>query len=293
MIRKSILLAVLLVAVGAFVAATLHKSSKQSSKLQVVASYYPLYDFAKNVGGNKVQVSNMTPAGAEPHDYEPSPRSLVDAQKADVFIFNGGTLEPWTGKFIQDYHGTLVKGGSGIPLLKNNNPHFWLDPLLAQKIVDNIRDGLVKADPANKTYYLANAKAYNAKLAKLDADIRNGLQTCKLRTVVSSHDAFGYYAARYGLDVIAIAGMSPDEEPSAARLAELSNIVREKGIKYIFFESLVSPRLADTIAQETGAKTQVFDPVEGLSDVAQKQGKNYISVQRENLKNLRAALACS
>jgi zinc transport system substrate-binding protein len=172
------------------------------------------------------------------------------------------------------------------------DPHFWLDPVLAQKIVTNIRDGLAKADPSNKDYYARNASAYNAKLAQLDTDYRQGLANCSIHTVISSHDAFSYLGRRYGLTIASIAGLSPDEEPSAGKLAELSRLVRDQGITYVFFESLVSPRLADTIAAETNAKTLVFDPVEGLSNEDQKQGKNYLSVQRENLANLRTALAC-
>lgn len=268
------------------------KRSTESNKLDVVTSYYPLYDFAKHVGGNKVQVTNVTPAGAEPHDYEPSASTLVDAQKSDVFIFNGGTLEPWTNKFIMDYHNTLVMGGDGISLRIGNDPHFWLDPVLAQRMVNSIRDGFIKADPKNKDYYTQNAANYNKKLEQLNTDFLTGLETCSQDTVISSHGAFGYLADRYDFEVEAIAGISPENEPSADRLAKISQIVNQKGIKYIFFESLVSPRLADTIAQETGAKTLVFDPIEGLTNEDQRQGKDYISVQRENLAALRTALAC-
>lgn len=294
MIKKILLVATLLIGVCVSVYAITRSNDTTNTKgLHVVASYYPLYDFAKEVGGNKITISSITPPGAEPHDYEPSARALVNAQKADVFIYNGGHMEPWVEKFLDDYKQTAVKSSSGITLKSGQDPHFWLDPVLAQKIVNNIRDGLVKADPANKDYYLANAKAYDAKLAQLDKDYRQGLAACRQDTVISSHEAFSYLADRYGFKVEAIAGVSPEEEPSAERLAALSKLVQEKDIRYVFFESLVSPRLADTIATETGAKTMVFDPIEGLSEADQKQGKNYISVQHENLKNLRIALACS
>src|SRR5262249_49777522 len=143
------------------------------------------------------------------------------------------------------------------------DPHFWLDPVLAQTVVNNIRDGLSKADPADKAYFAKNAADYNAKLVQLDHDFQTGLASCQTRTIVTSHAAFGYLGKRYNLDVHAIAGITPDEEPSAAKLAELSQLVRDQHIQYVFFESLVSPKLADTIAQETGAKTLVFDPIEG------------------------------
>jgi zinc transport system substrate-binding protein len=303
---KKILASIVLVTVivaGVLFAINQNKSAGQdTTKLQVTASYYPLYDFAKNVGGDKVQVANMTPAGAEPHDYEPSPKALTSAQKATVFIYNGGHLEPWVNGFLGDYKKTAIKASTGINLTTTTDaanageqvqdPHFWLDPILAQHIINTIRDGLVTADPANKGYYIKNASEYNLKLAQLDTDFRQGLATCSIHTIISSHDAFSYLGKRYGLHIASIAGLSPDEEPSAAKLAELSQLVTSQGIKYVFFESLVSPRLADTIATETGAKTLVFDPIEGLTDADQKQGKNYITVQRENLANLRTALAC-
>lgn len=273
-----------------------------SAKLQVIASYYPLYDFAKNVGGDLVEVRNMTPAGSEPHDYEPPARLLAEAQNAAVFIYNGGHMEPWTNGFLQDFTHVAVRASSNIDLLETadeehanemvKDPHFWLDPVLAEQIVANIRDGLTEADPMNAAVYAKNATDYIAKLTRLDADFRSGLSQCKIRTLISSHDAFSYLGKRYTLNIVSIAGISPEEDPSAGKLAELSRLVREKGIGYIFFESLTSPKLAETIASETGAKTLVFDPIEGLSDEDQKQGKEYLSVQYDNLENLKTALAC-
>lgn len=293
----------IIVAAGIFFAVKQNSTTNgNANKLQVVASYYPLYDFVKNVGKDKVSVANITPAGSEPHDYEPSAKALADAQKAPVFVYNGGHMEPWTEGFLHDYKNTSVKASEGIDLLLTEDeheptetaqdPHFWLDPVLAQKIVDNIRDGLNKADPTNKEFYTKNADSYKKQLEALDTAYRDGLSQCSLHTVISSHDAFSYLGKRYNLEVASIAGLSPEEEPSAAKLAELSQMVKDKGIHYVFFESLVSPRLADTVAAEANAKTLVFDPIEGLTDKDQKEGKDYLSVQRENLDNLRTALAC-
>ncbi|MET0779405.1 MAG: zinc ABC transporter substrate-binding protein [Candidatus Saccharimonadales bacterium] len=305
-ITKKILASVLLVTlIVVSIVFAVHRTAvpiADSGKQQVVASFYPLYDFAKHVGGDKVSVSNITPAGSEPHDYEPSPKVLADAHKAKVFIYNGGQLEPWVNGFLGDYKNVAIKASSGINLQTTADeendakqawdPHFWLDPVLAAKIVDNIRNGLITADPANAGYYTQNAADYKAKLAALDTAYKMGLANCQIRTIVTSHAAFGYLATRYNLDVQAIAGISPEEEPSAAKLAELTQLVKDKHIQYVFFESLVSPRLAATIASETGAKTLVFDPIEGLSDADQKQGKNYLTIQEQNLANLRTALAC-
>lgn len=270
--------------------------------LRVAASYYPLYEFAQQVGKDKITATNITPGSSEPHDYEPPANVLADAQKAAVFVYNGGHMEPWVGGFLHDYRHTVVKASSGIDLLAVNegggaavkvqDPHFWLDPVLAQQIVNNIRDGFSKADPANAVFYAKNAAAYNAKLAALDSAYRSGLSHCSLHTVISAHDAFSYLGRRYNVQIVPIAGLSPDEEPSAAKLAELTRLAKQDGIAYIFFERLVSPRLAHTIAAETGAQTLVFDTIEGISNADQKQGKNYLSIQQENLANLRTALAC-
>jgi zinc transport system substrate-binding protein len=294
MIKKIVATVLLVMIVAGSIAAVTHsKSTDNSKRLKVAASYYPLYDFAKQVAGNKADIQNLTPVGTEPHDYEPSPSVLISAERSDVFVYNGGHMEPWAQKFLTDYDHTAVKASQGITLKTGQDPHFWLDPVLAQKIVDSIRDGLSKADPANKTYYAQNASAYKKKLATLDKAYRAGLASCQQHTVISSHEAFSYLADRYGFTVESIAGISPEEEPSISRLADLSNLVKASGIHYVFFESLVSPRLADTIAHETGAKTLVFDPIEGLSETDQKLGKNYIGIQYENLANLKKALACS
>ncbi|HEY5695683.1 MAG TPA: zinc ABC transporter substrate-binding protein [Candidatus Saccharimonadales bacterium] len=279
------------------------KSNDASQKLSVTASYYPLYDFAKNIGGDKAVVTNITPAGSEPHDYEPTPQQLVATQKSAVFIYNGATMEQWVTKFLPDYKAVVVKASQNIPLRQGTNengspdattadPHFWLDPVLAQQIVKNILAGFIQADPSSSAYFTANANTYIAKLAALDSQFKQGLATCNQRTVVTSHAAFSYIGSRYNLNIVAIAGITPGVEPSAAKLAELSNLVRQNHINYVFFESLASPKLADTIAAETGAKTAVFDPIEGLTESAQQQGKSYISVQQQNLQNLRVALGC-
>ncbi len=304
MIRKIGLTIALLLVLSLGVWAIVRGNVPQNKAgLQVTASYYPLFDFAKQVGGDLVQATNVTPPGAEPHDFEPSAKALAEAQKSRVFIYNGGSLEPWTEKFRQDYKGTVIKASQGIPLQTGqpeegqasgnvHDPHFWLDPILAEQIISNVKDGLSQADPAHAAIYARNAATYIRQLQQLDRDYRAGLSQCAQRTVIVSHQSMSYLAARYNLSVEAIAGLSPDSEPNPERLAGISRIVADENIHYIFFESLVSPRLADTIAKETGARTLVFDPIEGLSNEAQKAGKNYLSVQRDNLKNLRLALTC-
>lgn len=289
---------ILLLVIAAFIGYAMFattQDTKQTNGTPIVTTFYPLYEFAKHITGDHTSVTNITPAGVETHDYDPSPQALAIAQKADVFVYNGGTMEPWVNNFLKEYKQTAIKGSANIDLLtseEGSDPHYWLDPTLARQTVNNIENALSKANPNRKDLYAKNAAAYNAQLAQLDTDLARGLQTCQSRTIVTAHNAFSYFAKRYNLEVVPIAGLSPEEEPSPAKLAEVSTLVRQKNIKYIFFESLVSSRLADTIAQETGAKTVVFDPIEGVSDEDQKQGKNYISIQRDNLSALRTALAC-
>jgi zinc transport system substrate-binding protein len=302
-ITKIVQLSALVLIVGTAITYAVQRNAQpaDSDKVSVVASFYPLYNFAQAVGGSHITVTNITPAGAEPHDYEPAPQDLVRAQQSKVFIYDGGTLEPWVNKFLGDYRNVPVKASDHITLHTATiegtsgvkDPHFWLDPVLAQTIVRNIQRGLIAADPNHRADYTNNADAYIRQLQALDHDYKVGLSSCKQHQIVTSHEAFGYLAARYKFGVTAIAGVSPDQEPSTGKLAEITDLVKRQNIHYIFFESLVSPRLADTIAQETGAKTLVFDPLEGLTQDAQKQGKNYVSVQRENLANLRTALACN
>ena len=203
MIKKIAATAALLfvVVIGIWAVSRSDTPVQNPERLQVTASYYPLYEFAKQVGGNHVQVVNMTPAGTEPHDFEPSAKDLADADQAKVFIYNGGSFEPWTDKFAQNYKGTTVRASQGIALKQGEDdhgqtdPHFWLDPVLARQIITNIRDGLTKADPAHASDYAGNAAAYNRQLIQLDQEFAAGLQRCQQRTIVVSHQSMSYLAA--------------------------------------------------------------------------------------------------
>lgn len=256
-----------------------------------VATFYGLYDPLRAVAANDMQVENVTPAGAEPHDYEPTPKQLADLSRSRLLVYNGGVFEPWTPAFLADYRQTAVKGSQSLQLTAQD-PHYWLDPVLMQQVVLNIRDGLVTADPTHAPAYRQRAAAYITKLKTLDSEYRAGLAQCRQRTVVVSHEALGYVARRYGFEAAAIAGLDPEAEPDAGKIAELAQLVKSRQIRYIFFETLVSPRIAQTLADETGAATLVFDPLEGLSEAEQAAGKDYFSVQRQNLANLRQALDC-
>lgn len=265
----------------------------QDGKLSVVASFYPIAEFARQVGGGKVTVATVVSPGIEPHDFEPTPHDIAGINDAAVFIFNGGSLDPWAKKIVSELPSkTRSLDMSAMLGLDGADPHFWLDPVFAQKQVEITRDALAAADPANAEFYRQNASAYLEKLVALDKEFSATLASCSTREIFTSHSAFSYLASRYGLTQVSIAGLSPDAEPSARGLADLATEAKAKNIKYIFFETLTSTRLADTLSTEIGAKTLVLNPLEGLTRDEVNSGMDYIAVQRQNLANLKTALVC-
>ncbi|MBI5138780.1 MAG: zinc ABC transporter substrate-binding protein [Candidatus Vogelbacteria bacterium] len=285
-------------------------SSRQNTSqntLQVTASFYPLAELTRQVGGDKVVVITLVPTGTEPHDYNPTPQERVGLERSKIFIYNGAGFEPWVDRILPDLRSVkLIDASKNIqniqllPAIPKEgeadkqvlyDPHFWLDPVLMQQISNAIAQKLAEADPANSFYYQENATRYNEKLSNLDDQFRQGLSSCQKKDAVTSHAAFAYLAKRYGFIQIPIAGLS-EEEPSPARLAEVSQLAKEKNIKYIFFETLVSPKLSETIAQEVGAKTLVLNPIEGITQEEKQQGENYITLMENNLINLKIALDC-
>ena len=275
----------------------------QSGKLQVVASFYPLYFFSREIGGDKADVTNIVPAGAEPHDYEPTPQDMAKMESCKLIILNGGGLEVWGDnirKNINAKNTSIVVAGEGLTTQQvtedektETDPHVWLAPPLAERMVERIAQAFEQADPANKNYYQSNANSLKIKLSDLDEEYRQGLSACKNKNIITSHAAFGYLATAYGLNQVPIAGLSPDAEPSPRQLADIAKFAKDNNVKYIFFESLVSPKLSQTIAAEVGAKTLVLDPIEGLSEEEMAQGKTYFSIMQDNLTNLRTALQCT
>jgi zinc transport system substrate-binding protein len=277
-------------------------SFANDGRVPVVTSFYPLYYFASRVGGEHAAVINITPAGAEPHDYEPTAQDVAAMEDSKLLILLGTGLESWGSRMAKNLHpertlvvsagqdlmtGHMVEEGESIV-----DPHVWLSPALAEKMVDRITNAYESVDAPDAAAFRANAAALKNDLDSLDADYRKGLETCAKKDIVTSHAAFGYLARDYGFNQVPIAGLSPDAEPSPKDLADISAFVRQNKIDILFFESLVSPKLAETIAAETGAKTLVLDPIEGLQQDAMAQGQDYLSVMRNNLANLRAALQC-
>ncbi len=260
----------------------------------VVASNFSLYDFSRHVAGDRAEVTSLVPPGVAPHDWEPSPRDVGEARRARLFVYNGAALEPMAERLASEVTGkgpVLLNATDGLPLL-GKDPHVWLDPLLAQRQVEAIARALVRVDAAGAAAYERNAAAYRARLGELHDALGAGLETCARRDIVTSHEAFAYLARRYRLEPVAVMGLAPESEPSPQDLARLVRVARAKRVKVIFFETLVSRGVAETIAREVGARTLVLNPVEGLTREEAAAGKDYIALMRANLDNLRVALEC-
>ena len=299
----SLILAVLLIGIILFISPKQQTLNiKQSDKLQVATSFYPLYFFSSAIGGDKANVINLTPAATEPHDYEPTAQDIKQIDNSNLLILNGGGLEAWSNNIKQNINPNytqIVTAGADLAnqqTIENGqsilDPHFWLSPPLAEKMVDKITAGFIQVDPINQDYYLSNSNILKNKLDELDTAYKQGLQNCAQKNIITSHSAFGYLAATYGLNQISITGLSPDSEPSPKQLADIVKFVTNNNVKNIFFESLVSPKLSDTIANEVGAKTLVLNPIEGLTKDEIKQGQDYFTEMQTNLVNLQIALEC-
>jgi zinc transport system substrate-binding protein len=260
-----------------------------SSKFDVVASFYPIAWAAQQVGGNRVSVTNLTPAGAEPHDLELDPDQIDDLLDAKVVFELGHGFQPAVEQAAEQRDGPTVDLLSG----HTKDPHIWLDPVRMGAIVRSVQRGLTKADPKGRATYAANARRVLGELAALDQRYRTGLAHCARDVLVTGHQAFGHLAARYGLRQEGVAGLSPDAEPDARRISQLIDLVERTGTTTIFTEALVSPRIADTLARETGVTTETLNPLEGLTDHERAHGAGYVSVMDDNLVKLRAALGCS
>ena len=321
MLRKSFFLIIMVVVAIVFAGCGGKPNSETASvakeKVKIVATIYPVYEFTRQVGGDKVEVTMLIPPGAEPHDWEPTAKDLVKIRSAKLFLYNGAGFEPVDKLLKQEVLGSAiaVEVSKGIPLLQGiqeddhddhehshntakkddkhqheTDPHVWLDPQLAKIEVDNIAVALTKVDPANGAFYQQNANNYKEELTKLDGEFATALTNVSRRDIVTTHAAFQYLTKRYKLNQIAIMGLAPDAEPTPAKLVEVVKFCRDKQVTTIFFETLISPRVAQTIAKETGAKLLVLHPIDGLTAEDVKSGKDYLSLMRDNLANIKVAL---
>ncbi|MDD4571362.1 MAG: metal ABC transporter substrate-binding protein [Clostridia bacterium] len=288
----------------------------EAGKIIVYASFYPMYDFASKIGGDKICLTNMVPAGTEPHSWEPTAKDIVALENADIFIYNGAGMEHWVDKVLASLENTdliTVEASEGITLLKGTHhhhddtaaeaeeiasegeqtqydPHVWLSPLNAEQELENIKNAFVKADPDNAAYYKANYAKYASEFELLDKEYRDTITSLPNKNIVVAHQAFAYLCNEYGLNQVAIEGLSADSEPNPARMAEIIEFVKTNKVKYIFFEELISPKVAETIAQAAGVKTAVLNPLGALSDEEKAVGGDYLSVMHKNLQALKVAL---
>lgn len=311
-------------------------------KVNVVTSFYPIYEFATAIGGEQANVINLLPTGVEPHDWTPRSQDILSTSKAQLFLYNGAGLEGWVPNFLkgmgsdakvltmevsqgielihadgddghnhgesgsanhehegeehateehaEEGHGEAASETEGETPSHHIDPHTWVSPKSAKIMASNIKDAYIKVDPEHKNDYEARYAELADKLDELDAKFSEALAQTSKKEIVVSHQAFGYLCRDYGLTQHAIMGLSPDAEPRAQDLVALAKLVKEEGIKYIFFEELVSDKLAKTLAGEAGVETLVLNPVEGLTKEQQEAGDNYFSLMEKNLQNLILAL---
>jgi zinc transport system substrate-binding protein len=276
------------------------QSPAPGGKPLVVASFFPMYEFARQVAADRAQVISLVPPGVHGHDWEPTPQDVAQVRRARVFVYNGAGFEPWADKLIKEGAGpstVVVAASAGLTVARTGadggmDPHVWLDPVLAKGEVEAIRTALERGDPAGKAAYAANAAAYGAKLTALDARFDAGLRDCARREVVVSHAAFGYLTRRYRLEQIAVMGLAPQSEPSPAALAAIVRTARQRKVTAIFLEPLVSPRLAETLAREVGVRLLMLNPIEGVTRQEATEGTGYLDLMARNLESLRTGLQC-
>jgi len=321
--RKSILIVTVIIGVLLFGSLFLigNNVGKSSSEgVLIVTTLYPLYEFSREVGQDKVDVTLLLPPGAEAHTFEPKPSDIKKINNADIFLYIGAGMEPWAHDIIEgsnNLHLSLIDASSKVNLLKSGeheeheheeeehehegeehehgeyDPHIWLDFENDQKIIIAIAESLSEKDPANKDFYMKNANDYNAELGKLHTNYTTSLSNCKQKEFISGgHNAFSYLAHKYNLQTISAFGISPDSEPTPQKIKEIVDLTKEHGIKYIYFEKLVSPKMAETIATEADAKTLILNPGHNLQKEQFEQGITFISLMEENLENLKIGLEC-
>ena len=270
---------------------------KEEDKISVVTTIYPMYDFVKNIAGDRAEVINLVPAGLEPHDFELSTGDMQLMEQAELFIYNGAGMEHFVDKTLKSLGNeklVVVEAAKEIDTFQSEDgetdPHTWLSVENAMAEALAIKEALVKMDGENAAYYEANYEAYREKLEKLDTRYREELTGLSGDTIVVAHEAFGYLCQEYGLKQEAVEGLTADSEPDSARMKEIIDFCKEEEIKVIFFEELVSPKVANTIASEIGAETMVLNPIEGLTAEQEEEGLDYIGLMEENLEALKKAL---
>jgi zinc transport system substrate-binding protein len=310
-----LLIILVLVSLGTAGCKNGQQRDNENRRLRIVTTLFPLFDFAGKVGGEKVDVLLLLPPGVEPHDFEPKPKDVATIQEADVFIYTGRAMEPWVQtilKSIDSKNLLVVDTSKGITLRSanedhdghrhgheghesgmNSDPHIWLDFGNAQAMVRTIAEGLSKRDPKGSDFYTRNASVYIDQLRKVDEEYRTGLAECKTRFFLyGGHYAFNYLAQRYGLTYVSVRGVSPNAEPSPAHLIDMITKMKQHQLGHVFYEELASPRLAETIARETGASLLPLSPAHNVTREQMEQHISFIDIMKTNLAMFRKGLQC-
>ena len=318
--KNKVLFPLVVICIAALIVASCQKEQSrtpQPKKLSIVATLFPLYDFAKEIVGDKATVTLLLPPGVEAHSFEPKPGDMITINNAGIFLYTGAYMEPWVEKILQatdNKNLIVIDTSKGVTLLKSTtgheeeghgqnirghnehgayDPHIWLDFANAQKMVDSILEGLTRQDPANKDFYAKNAASYKTKLQALDEKFKKTLSGCRKDTFVhSGHFAFNYLASRYNLHYISAYGGSPNAEPTPGKIIELKKFILEHAIKYIYYEELITPRIADILNKETGAQLLKLSGAHNIGKDDLKQGKTFIELMENNLANLKVGLEC-
>ncbi len=310
--KKLILFISVLLSFSLSACAKEEKKAQNSDKLQITTTFYPMYEFTKEVVGDVGEVSLLIPAGTEPHDYEPSAKDMVKISESDAFIYNSPEMETWITDIKDSVNNkkVFVEAAKNISLSQSSteepeeekdesdkeehehtlDPHVWLDPVLAKEEVATIAKSLSALYPEHEKVFTENSERYIEKLSALDNEYSKGLKEATQRTFVTQHAAFSYLAKRYNLTQESVSGLTPDEEPSPTRLAELNHFVKDHGIEVIYFEENATTKVAETLVKETGVKSSVLNTLESLSQADMNRGKNYLSVMEENLAHLKLSI---
>ena len=292
-----------------------NNDTKQSpEKIKVIASFYPFYEIAKEIGGNNTIVTSVIPIGVEPHDWEITPQQIPDILESDMIIYNGIGFDAWFGKKEQFHNSFLVDISKDLQLIKMGqqhesenlaqdlqhddhlsryDPHIWLDPILVKNISNTISNALIKVDPDNTNTYKQNTENFNQQLDALDSLIKKSLANCELHDFITFHEAFQYFANRYGLNQHAVHGSSPEGEILPQQIIKIISLAKDLGIDTIYSEELKDPRLSQTLASEIpNGKVLLLSPIEGINEEEQKKGIGYIDKMKMNLENLKQGLKC-
>lgn len=305
--KKILFISVLILAsISVLIFVSGNYNEKKSDKIQIVTTIFPLYDFAKNIGGEKADVSLLLSPGLEAHSFEPKPSDISKIYNSDIFVYTGEFMEVWAKDIISGLNNENVKivdSSSGIVFLEEDvhdehtnhsvDPHIWLDFDNAKIMAKNIANELENVDPENADYYKENLDRLVKELSDIDNKYKERLTDCESRDLIyGGHFAFGYLAKRYGLEYLSAQGFSPDAEPSAQDLIYLVQEIKNKNVKYIFYEELSSPKIAETLANEADVKMLLLNAAHNLGKDDFEKGVSFLNIMEDNLNNLEIGLNC-